>query len=82
MTQYKPFWTEQTTTTTTTTNPSKLLKTIDDYTVLILATLVMFITIFIAIVAENYYKGQKEIEFVKAGLIQKVEDGKVIWTKP
>lgn len=27
MTDYKPFWTEQTTTTTTTTNPSKNMKT-------------------------------------------------------
>ena len=36
----------------------------------------------ICLTAENYYKGQKEIEFAKAGLIQKVEDRKVIWTKP
>lgn len=82
MTDYKSFYTEQTTTTTTTTNPSKNMKTIDDYNLFIFAFIVGIIVVFGSLTAEIYYKGQKELEFVKAGLVQKVEDGKVIWTKP
>lgn len=82
MTDYKPFWTEQSTTTTTTTNPSKNMKTSNDYTLFIFAFVVGIIVIFGSLTAENYYKGQKELEFVKAGLVQKVENGRVIWTKP
>jgi hypothetical protein len=84
MSEYKdPFWTEKTTkTTTTTTTEPKNMKTNNDYTLFILAFVVVMIVMFISLTAEIYYKDQKELEFVKAGLVQKVEDGKVIWTKP
>lgn len=82
MTDYKPFWTEQTTTTTTTTNPSKIMKTNNDYNLFIFAFIIGIIAIFGSLTAETYYKNQKELEFVKAGLVQKVDNGKVIWTKP
>ena len=82
MTDYRPFWTEQsTTTTTTTTNPSKNMKTDNDYTLIIVAT-VMITAMFGFLLANSYYLTQKELEFVKAGLVQKVENGNVIWTKP
>ena len=85
MTDYKPFWkepfwTEQTIKTTT--NPSKNMKTDNDYILLIFAFFVVVIVFLICVTAENYYKGQKELEFVKAGLVQKVENGNIIWTKP
>jgi len=86
MSEYKdPFWTEQTTkttTTTSTTEPSNMKQTNNDHTFFIFAFMVVMIVIFIGLTADNYYKDQKELEFVKAGLVQKVEDGKVIWTKP
>lgn len=88
MSEYKdPFWTEQTTktTTTTTTEPSNMKQTNNDdfdYTLFILAFVVGIIVIFISLTADNYYKMQQELEFVKAGLVQKVQDGHVIWTKP
>lgn len=85
MSEYKdPFWAEQTTktTTTTTTEPSNMKQTNNDYTLFILAFVVGMIVIFISLTADNYYKMQQELEFVKAGLVQKVQDGHVIWTKP
>jgi hypothetical protein len=88
MSEYKdPFWTEQTTkiTTTTTTEPSNMKQTNNDdfdYTLFILAFVVGIIVIFISLTADNYHKMQQELEFVKAGLVQKVENGNVIWTKP
>lgn len=83
MKNYDPFWTEKTTktTTTTTTEPSNM-KTNNDHTFFIFAFMVVMIVIFISLTAEIYYKDQKETEFAKAGLIQKVQDGHVIWTKP
>ena len=80
MTDYKPFWTEQSTTTIT--KPSENTKTYNDHTLFIFAFVVGIIVIFVSLTAESYYKGQKELEFVKAGLVQKVENGNVIWTKP
>ena len=81
---YDPFWTEQTTKTTTTTSTTepKNMKANNEYNLFILAFMVGIIVIFISLTADNYYKMQQELEFVKAGLVQKVEDGKVIWTKP
>jgi hypothetical protein len=82
MTQYKPFWTEQSATTTTTTNPTEDMETSNEHILFIFAVTIAIIVMFISVAANNYYKGQKELEFVKAGLVQKVENGKVIWTKP
>ena len=84
MSEYKdPFWTEQTTkTTTTTTTEPKNMKANNEYNLFILAFMVGMIVIFISLTADNYYKMQQELEFVKAGLVQKVQDGHVIWTKP
>ena len=82
---YKPFWTEQTTTETiskSTEEPTVTIKYANNEKLFVFASLILFIIIYVGIVTDNYYKDQKELEFVKAGLVQKVENGKVIWTKP
>ena len=80
MTDYKPFWTEQTIKTTT--NHSENTKTSNDHILLIFAFFVVVIVFFICVTAESYYLTKKELEFVKAGLEKKVENGNVTWTKP
>ena len=44
--------------------------------------LVAIVIIFTYSIVTNYLKQQNQLEFVKAGLVQKVEDGQIIWTKP